>query len=174
MVNWQMRWNPMKTRDEAEQLPLSEVDNLIPAFTRGGDGALNLEDYIIAYLQEIAKTPLLTSVEESKLFKQFSASLQRIEELLIKLPPQILDDVQSQSVLRRGNKTKYLNGRWWSPMEIRVILERISTAFETSQNVAPKLLRGRKMQSKQSRISWLQRFQRWKRCESRLFVQTYC
>ena len=124
----------MKTRDEAEQLPLSEVDNLIPAFTRGGDGALNLEDYIIAYLQEIAKTPLLTSVEESKLFKQFSASLQGIEELLIKLPLQILDDVQSQSVLRRGNKTKYLNGRWWSPMEIRVILERISTAFETSQN----------------------------------------
>ena len=94
----------------------------------------DIGDGVFSYVQEIAQTPQLTHKEERKLFEAFSASTQEISELLRKLPPQILDDLQSQSVLGRGNKTKSLNGRWWSPMEIRVILERISTVFETVQN----------------------------------------
>jgi RNA polymerase sigma factor (sigma-70 family) len=115
-------------------LPVSNVAERDSARRGDVDVLGDIGDGVFSYVQEIAQTPQLTRKEERKLFEAFSASTQEISELLRKLPPQILDDLQSQSVLGRGNKTKSLNGRWWSPMEIRAILERISTVFETVQN----------------------------------------
>lgn len=96
----------------------------------------DISDGVFSYLQEIARTPQLTHKEERKLFEAFSASTQQISELLNRLPPQILAKAQSTSGRGRGNKTKSSNGRWWSPMEIRTVLARISTSYQTAQNRA--------------------------------------
>ena len=84
----------------------------------------DISDGVFAYIREIAQTPQLTHKQERKLFEAFSASTQEISGLLKRLPPQILAKAQSTSGRGRGNKTKSSNGRWWSPMEIRTVLER--------------------------------------------------
>lgn len=119
--------------DKEEQLPLSDVDELIPATGSSSNVEFNFEDGMVPYLQQISKTPLLTPVEETQLFEQFSVKLLRIDEILKHLPPSMLESVQSQ--LRRGRKAKRKSvRRWWSPMEIGGILELISTEIGAYQN----------------------------------------
>ena len=120
--------------DKAEQLPLSDDDDdFIPASVASGDTEFSFEDSMVPYLRQISKTPLLTPVEETQLFEQFSAKTQRIEELLNKLPPSILDGVKSQ--LRRSRRAKPKSARrWWTPMDIGGILEQISTEIRACQH----------------------------------------
>ena len=107
--------------------------DLISSFRRGVVDK-EMGDTAFAYLQEIARTPLLTPQEEAERFQQFSAATQRITELLKKLPPSILEQVQFQPDRRRGAKPKSMRGLWWSPMEIGTILAQISTEIMASQN----------------------------------------
>ena len=130
-----MKMPPTKklAEDKGEQLPLSNVDELIPATGSNSNVEFNFEDGLVPYLQQISKTPLLTPVEETQLFEQFSAKLLRIDEILKQLPPSMLESVQSH--LRRSRKTKRKSvRRWWSPMEIGGILELISTEIGANQN----------------------------------------
>ena len=121
------------SEDKGEQMPVSDVDELIPAASSSADTDFSVEDGMVPYLRQISKTPLLTRVEETQLFEQFSAKTQRIDELLNTLPPSILDHVKSQSNRRRKAKPKSVH-RWWTPMEIGGILELISTEIRVCQN----------------------------------------
>ena len=107
-------------------------DDLISSFRRGNVDK-EMGDTAFAYLQEIARTPLLTPQEEAELFQQFSAATHRMTQLLKKLPPSILAQVQFQPDRRRGAKPKFTNGLWWSPMEIGTILEQIETGLFASK-----------------------------------------
>ena len=130
-----MKMPPTKklAEDKGEQLPVSDVDELIPASGSSGDVEFNFEDGMVPYLQQISKTPLLTPVEETRLFEQFSVKIQRIDEILKQLPPSMLESVQSK--LHRSRKAKRKSARrWWSPMEIGGILELISTEISACRN----------------------------------------
>ena len=130
-----MKMPPTKklAEDKGEQLPVSDVDELIPASGSSGDVEFNFEDGMVPYLQQISKTPLLTPVEETRLFEQFSVKIQRIDEILKQLPPPMLESVQSK--LHRSRKAKRKSARrWWSPMEIGGILELISSEISACRN----------------------------------------
>ena len=121
------------TDDRREQLPVSDLDELIPASNASSDAVFNFEDGMVPYLQQISKTPLLTPIEETQLFEQFSIKIQRIDELFKQLPPSMLDSVQSN--LRRSRKAKRKSvRRWWSPMEVGGIMDLISTEIASCQN----------------------------------------
>lgn len=130
-----MKMPPTKklAEDKGEQLPVSDVDELIPASGSSGDVEFNFEDGMVPYLQQISKTPLLTPVEETRLFEQFSVKIQRIDEILKQLPPPMLESVQSKLHRSRKAKRKSVR-RWWSPMEIGGILELISTEISACRN----------------------------------------
>ena len=121
------------SEDKEEQLPLAEDEGFIPAARSSADADFPVEDGMAPYLRQISKTPLLTPVEETQLFEQFSANTQRVEELFNKLPPSVLECVKSQAQSRRKSKSKFVR-RWWTPMEIGGILELISTEITVYRN----------------------------------------
>ena len=99
--------------------------SLISSFRRHGEVADGTRDEAFSYLQEIARTPLLTPEEEVKLFQQFEEGKQKVTALLDQLPHFILEEVRPKASRRRGAKQKETQGIWWSPMHIATLLEQI-------------------------------------------------
>jgi RNA polymerase sigma factor (sigma-70 family) len=125
--------------DESEEHDEEEIKedttegNLISSFRRRGDVADGTRDEAFSYLQEIARTPLLTPKEEVKLFQQFEEGKQKITALLDQLPPSILEEVRPKANRRRGAKQKETQSIWWSPMYIATLLEQIQKAIKAYQ-----------------------------------------
>lgn len=109
-------------------------DNLISSFRRRSDVADGTRDEAFSYLQEIARTPLLTPEEEVELFQQFEEGKQKVTALLDQLPPCILEAVRPKAGRRRGAKQKETHGIWWSPMHIATLLEQIQKEIKAYQN----------------------------------------
>ena len=108
-------------------------DNLISSFRRRSDVADGNRDEAFSYLQEIARTPLLTPEEEVKLFQKFEEGKQKVTALLNQLPPCILEEVRPKTGRRRGAKQKETNGIWWSPMHVATLLEQIKKEIKVYQ-----------------------------------------
>ena len=108
-------------------------DSLISSFRRRGDVADSARDEAFSYLQEIARTPLLTPEEEVKLFQQFEEGKQKVTALLDQLPPCILEAVRPKTGRRRGAKQKETQGIWWSPMHVATLLEQIQKEIKGYQ-----------------------------------------
>ncbi len=114
--------------DEIEEEDVEEVedvDDLILSFRQESNTGDRSRDEAFSYLQEIARTALLTPDEEVSLFKQFGDAAQRISDEFDRLPPQVLERVQWESNQRFGTKPASKPGLWWSPMNIAQILEQI-------------------------------------------------
>ena len=119
------------------------VDDLISSFRQQGGATDGPTDEAFSYLQEIARTPLLTSDEETELFQKFEVERQRVAELLDQIPPFILERIQSQSRRERGAKPKPRQvsdscgsgGLWWSAMDLATILEQIQKEIQAYQRV---------------------------------------
>jgi RNA polymerase primary sigma factor len=86
------------------------------------------------YLDEIARTPLLTPQEEAECFQQFTVRRQRISALLDRLPPLILENVKMQVNLKPESAPDDNGEAWWSPMDLGVILERVQKEIQTYQH----------------------------------------
>ncbi len=115
-------------------------DDLISSFRQRGDVADGTRDEAFSYLQEIARTPLLTPQEEVELFQKFEAGKQSVTELLEQLPPAILEKVRPKASRRRGAKQRATHGIWWSPMNLAPLLEQIRKelkAYQRAQKNAP-------------------------------------
>ncbi len=108
-------------------------DNLITSFRRRSDVADGTRDEAFSYLQEIARTPLLTPEEEVELFQQFEEGKQKVTALLNQLPPCILEEVRPKTGRRRGAKQKETNGIWWSPMHVATLLEHTQKEIKAYQ-----------------------------------------
>ena len=108
-------------------------DSLISSFRRRSDVADGNRDEAFSYLQEIARTPLLTPEEEVELFQQFEVGKQEVTALLNQLPPDILEEVRPKTGRRRGAKQKETQGIWWSPMHIATLLEQIQKEITVYQ-----------------------------------------
>ncbi len=99
--------------------------SMISSFRRRSDVADSNRDEAFSYLQEIARTPLLTPEEEVELFQQFEVGKQKVTALLDQLPPCIIEAVRPKAGRRRGAKQKDTQGIWWSPMHIATLMEQI-------------------------------------------------
>ena len=120
--------------DEEENITEDTGDNsLISSFRRRSDVADSTRDEAFSYLQEIARTPLLTPEEEVELFQQFEVGKQQVTALLDQLPPCILEAVRPKTGRRRGAKQKETQGIWWSPMHIATLLEQIQKEIKIYQ-----------------------------------------
>ena len=120
--------------DEEESITEDTTeDSLISSFRRRGDVADSARDEAFSYLQEIARTPLLTPEEEIELFQQFEEGKQKVTALLNQLPPCILEAVRPKTGRRRGAKQKETQGIWWSPMHIATLLEQIQKEIKLYQ-----------------------------------------
>ena len=120
--------------DEEESITDNIGDNsLISSFRRRSDVADSTRDEAFSYLQEIARTPLLTPEEEVELFQQFEVGKQQVTALLDQLPPCILEAVRPKTGRRRGAKQKETQGIWWSPMHIATLLEQIQKEIKIYQ-----------------------------------------
>jgi RNA polymerase sigma factor (sigma-70 family) len=108
-------------------------DSLISSFRRRSDVADGNRDEAFSYLQEIARTPLLTPEEEVKLFQKFEEGKQKVTALLNQLPLCILEKVRPKTGRRRGAKQKETNGIWWSPMHVATLLEQIQKEIKVYQ-----------------------------------------
>lgn len=108
-------------------------DSLISSFRRRSDVADSARDEAFSYLQEIARTPLLTPEKERELFQQFEEGKQKVTALLDWLPPDILEAVRPKTGRRRGAKQKETQGIWWSPMHIATLLEQIQREIKVYQ-----------------------------------------
>ena len=108
-------------------------DSLISSFRRRSDVADSARDEAFSYLQEIARTPLLTPEKERELFQQFEEGKQKVTALLDRLPPDILEAVRPKTGRRRGAKQKETQGIWWSPMHIATLLEQIQREIKVYQ-----------------------------------------
>ena len=108
-------------------------DSLISSFRRRSDVADSNRDEAFSYLQEIARTPLLTPEEEVALFQQFEDGKQKVTALLNQLPPAILEAVRPKAGRRRGAKQRDTQGLWWSPMHIATLLEQIQREIKVYQ-----------------------------------------
>ena len=108
-------------------------DSLISSFRRRSDVADGNRDEAFSYLQEIARTPLLTPEEEVELFQKFEEGKQKVTALLNQLPPCILEEVRPKAGRRRGAKQKETNGIWWSPMHVATLLEQIQKEIKVYQ-----------------------------------------
>ncbi len=108
-------------------------DNLISSFRRRSDVADSNRDEAFSYLQEIARTPLLTPDEEVGLFQKFEVGKQKVTALLNQLPLCILEKVRPKTGRRRGAKQKETNGIWWSPMHVATLLEQIKKEIKIYQ-----------------------------------------
>ena len=120
--------------NEEENITEDTGDNsLISSFRRRSDVADGTRDEAFSYLQEIARTPLLTPEEEVELFQQFEEGKQQVTALLDQLPPCILEAVRPKTGRRRGAKQKETQGIWWSPMHIATLLEQIQKEIKIYQ-----------------------------------------
>ncbi len=108
-------------------------DSLISSFRRRSDVADGNRDEAFSYLQEIARTPLLTPEEEVKLFQKFEEGKQKVTALLNQLPLCILEKVRPKTGRRRGAKQKETHGIWWSPMHVATLLEQIQKEIKVYQ-----------------------------------------
>ncbi|MCZ6678413.1 MAG: sigma-70 family RNA polymerase sigma factor [Candidatus Poribacteria bacterium] len=120
------------TEDDGEIVDVKALD-LISSFRQRGDMVDKRRDEAYAYLQEIARTPLLTPHEEVELFQRFESAKQEVARLLSQLPPAILENVQRQERQRLGGKWKGKDGLWWSPMNIAAIRAEIQKELEVYQ-----------------------------------------
>ena len=127
------------SEDEGE-IEDKSADDLISSFRRNDGVVYNTRAEAAAYLQEIARTPLLKPDEEIGLFQQFEAERRRVAELLNQLPPLILERVRLKATRRRGAKQKAKDGLWWSPMDIASILERVQKEVECAEMTASTVL----------------------------------
>ena len=107
--------------------------SLISSFRRRSDVTDGNRDEAFSYLQEIARTPLLTPAEEVKLFQKFEEGKQKVTALLNQLPLCILERVRPKTGRRRGAKQKETNGIWWSPMHVATLLEQIEKEIKVYQ-----------------------------------------
>ena len=115
-----------ETREDADtedDTKDSETGDLISSFRRRGEGTDSNRDEAFSYLQEIARTPLLTPEKEVALFEQFEEGKHKITELLDQLPALILAKVRPRAGRRRGARHKSTEGDWWSPMHVSTLLE---------------------------------------------------
>ena len=120
--------------DEEESIAEDTTeDSLISSFRRRSDAADGNRDEAFSYLQEIARTPLLTPEEEVELFQQFEVGKQKVTALLDQLPPDILEEVRPKTGRRRGAKQKETQGIWWSPMHVATLLEQVQKAIKGYQ-----------------------------------------
>ena len=108
-------------------------DSLISSFRRRSDVADGNRDEAFSYLQEIARTPLLTPEKEVKLFQKFEEGKQKVTALLNQLPLCILEKVRPKTGRRRGAKQKETHGIWWSPMHVATLLEQIQKEIKVYQ-----------------------------------------
>lgn len=123
---------PTDESDENE-IDDEENDDLISSFRARSDVSDSTKDEAFSYLQEIARTPLLTPEEEVELFKKFEEGKQWITELFDQLPHSILEEVRPKAKPKRGAKQKSPNGIWWSPMNLATTLEQIKTEIRIYQ-----------------------------------------
>jgi len=79
-------------------------------------------DEAFSYLQEIARTPLLTPQEEKDLFACFRDAKECVDKLLKKFPKEIIKKVRFKKK-RRGARRK--DKRWWNSMNIPIVTDRI-------------------------------------------------
>ena len=129
---------PTDRTNEVEEEENSITDDttensLISSFRRRSDVADGNRDEAFSYLQEIARTPLLTPEEEVKLFQKFEEGKQKVTALLNQLPLCILEKVRPKTGRRRGAKQKETNGIWWSPMHVATLLEQIKKEIKIYQ-----------------------------------------
>lgn len=110
-------------------------DSLISSFRRRSDVSDGNRDEAFSYLQEIARTPLLTPEEEVELFQKFEEGKQKVTALLDQLPLCILERVRPKTGRRRGAKQKETNGIWWSPMHVATLLEQIQKEIKVYQKL---------------------------------------
>ena len=108
-------------------------ENLIRSFRQRSDVADGTRDEAFSYLQEIARTPLLTPEEEVELFQQFEEGKQQVTALLNQLPACILEEVRPKTGRRRGAKQKEAHGIWWSPMHVATLLEQTQNEIKVYQ-----------------------------------------
>ena len=108
-------------------------DSLISSFRRRSDVGDGNRDEAFSYLQEIARTPLLTPEEEVGLFQKFEEGKQKVTALLDQLPLCILERVRPKTGRRRGAKQKETHGIWWSPMHVATLLEQIQKEIKVYQ-----------------------------------------
>ena len=103
---------------------LTNEGQLITNFKRSGDNNEASKDEAFSYLQEIAKTPLLTPKIEKELFAEFGNQRKDVTRLLECFPDSILENSKPKVNRRRCNKDG-LTGveAWWTPMNISVVIE---------------------------------------------------
>ena len=103
---------------------LTNEGQLITNFKRSGDNSEASKDEAFSYLQEIAKTPLLTPKIEKELFAEFGNQRKDVTRLLECFPDLILENSKPKVNRRRCNKDG-LTGveAWWTPMNISVVIE---------------------------------------------------
>ena len=103
---------------------LTNEGQLITNFKRSGDNSEASKDEAFSYLQEIAKTPLLTPTIEKELFAEFGNQRKDVTRLLECFPDSILENSKPKVNRRRCNKDG-LTGveAWWTPMNISVVIE---------------------------------------------------
>lgn len=95
-------------------------------------------DEAFSYLQEIAKTPLLTAEEEKKLFSFLKETKERVDEILNKFPEEIIEKVRFR---KKGRGAKKKDSRWWNSMNIPILLNRINKEFKNIQQDEDKVKR---------------------------------
>ena len=111
---------------------LTNEGQLITNFKRSGDNNEASKDEAFSYLQEIAKTPLLTPKIEKELFAEFGNQRKDVTRLLECFPDSILENSKPKVNRRRCNKDG-LTGveAWWTPMNISVVMENMENEIRS-------------------------------------------
>ena len=111
---------------------LTNEGQLITNFKRSGDNSEASKDEAFSYLQEIAKTPLLTPKIEKELFAEFGNQRKDVTRLLECFPDLILENSKPKVNRRRCNKDG-LTGveAWWTPMNISVVMENMENEIRS-------------------------------------------
>jgi len=111
---------------------LTNEGQLITNFKRSGDNSEASKDEAFSYLQEIAKTPLLTPTIEKELFAEFGNQRKDVTRLLECFPDSILENSKPKVNRRRCNKDG-LTGveAWWTPMNISVVMENMENEIRS-------------------------------------------
>ena len=111
---------------------LTNEGQLITNFKRSGDNSETSKDEAFSYLQEIAKTPLLTPKIEKELFAEFGNQRKEVTRLLECFPDSILENSKPKVNRRRCNKDG-LTGveAWWTPMNISVVMENMENEIRS-------------------------------------------